>query len=245
MNNRLISEELNYDRQNLRDEYSRLVQDLNREQKIIHERVLQSVHAGNGKLFFVSGHGGTSCKGMLHVTNYSQVLKKLDMRRFIPRLPFVNDHGRAFLAMLSNYGIKFSQLLYSLQLMYSSKKKDIKNGIESLITLAKDGSFQPKYNCAIALILLRRRCACKMFENILLLVDCRYTLKQMRQSFLQMVPLHESNNFPYSHYCLHNNIGKVHWLLAASAFLGDKDLAFDCVYCCMDTEIFKLKKKIH
>ncbi|KAM7259555.1 hypothetical protein ACFE04_015296 [Oxalis oulophora] len=183
-----------------------------------------------------------SCKGMLHVTNYPQVLKHLDMTRFIPRLPFVNDPGRAFLAMLSNYGIKPASLLIATDLFF--KKKDIKNGIESLITLAKDGSFQAKYNCAIALILLRRRCACKMFEKILLLPDSRYTLKQMLQSFLQMVPLHESNKFPYSHYCLHNNIGKVHWLLAASAFLGDKDLAFDCVYCCMDIEIFKLKKKI-
>ncbi|KAM7257405.1 hypothetical protein ACFE04_013146 [Oxalis oulophora] len=48
---------------------------------------------------------------MLKLANHPHVLEKLDMTRIIPRLPFINNSGRAFLAMLSNHGIKTASLL--------------------------------------------------------------------------------------------------------------------------------------
>lgn len=59
MNNRLISEELNYDRFKMHEEYSNLFYGLNSDQKAIHDVVLQSISLSLGKLFFVYGCGGT------------------------------------------------------------------------------------------------------------------------------------------------------------------------------------------
>ncbi|XP_031395056.1 uncharacterized protein LOC116206350 [Punica granatum] len=50
MNNRLISEELNYDRMRMQEEYSQMLHKLNSDQKAIHDRVLQFVDSRNGKL---------------------------------------------------------------------------------------------------------------------------------------------------------------------------------------------------
>ncbi|KAM7263060.1 hypothetical protein ACFE04_000743 [Oxalis oulophora] len=179
---------------------------------------------------------------MLKLANDPQVLKKLDMTRIIPRLPFINNSGRAFLAMLSNHGIKTASLLIATDLFFI--QKNLRDGIHLLIHLANEGTFQAKYNCAIALILLKRRRACKLFMKILLLPDNRYTLRQMRHCFLQMIPTEVSDRFPLSHFCMHNDIGKRRWTNVAYIMLGDKELNFECVYCCIDMEIFKIKKKV-
>lgn len=59
VNNRLITEELNYERFQMHEDYSRLLRGLNSDQKSIHDSVLQSINNGLGKLFFVYGSGGT------------------------------------------------------------------------------------------------------------------------------------------------------------------------------------------
>ncbi|KAM7272223.1 hypothetical protein ACFE04_026886 [Oxalis oulophora] len=116
-----------------------------------------------------------SCKRVRLLANDPNVLKKLDMSRFVSRLSFINDPGRAFLALLSNNGIQSASLLIATDLFFN--KKDSRNGIHALLNVAKGESFQAKYNCAIALNLLRKRKAWEMFEKILLLPDSRYTLK--------------------------------------------------------------------
>ncbi|XP_027186197.2 uncharacterized protein [Cicer arietinum] len=59
LNNRLITEELNYDMLKMHEEYSQLLHGLNSDQKAIHDFVLQSITLNFGKLFFVYGSGGT------------------------------------------------------------------------------------------------------------------------------------------------------------------------------------------
>nr|XP_012567255.2 ATP-dependent DNA helicase RRM3-like isoform X1 [Cicer arietinum]XP_027186627.1 ATP-dependent DNA helicase RRM3-like isoform X1 [Cicer arietinum]XP_027186628.1 ATP-dependent DNA helicase RRM3-like isoform X1 [Cicer arietinum]XP_027186629.1 ATP-dependent DNA helicase RRM3-like isoform X1 [Cicer arietinum] len=58
LNNRLITEELNYDMLKMHEEYSQLLHGLNLDQKAIHDFVLQSITLNFGKLFFVYGSGG-------------------------------------------------------------------------------------------------------------------------------------------------------------------------------------------
>lgn len=59
INNRLITEELNYDRLKMHEEYTILACGLNPKQKIIHDSILRSINYALGKLFFVYGSGGT------------------------------------------------------------------------------------------------------------------------------------------------------------------------------------------
>ncbi|XP_073225646.1 uncharacterized protein [Cicer arietinum] len=58
-NNRLITEELNYDMLKMHEEYSQLLHGLNSDQKTIHDFVLRSITLNFGKLFFVYGSSGT------------------------------------------------------------------------------------------------------------------------------------------------------------------------------------------
>ncbi|XP_020080111.1 uncharacterized protein LOC109703807 [Ananas comosus] len=59
LNNKLLAEELDYNRTELLQEYSELFDGLNSEQKIIYDAVLHSVYQNIGDLIFVYGHGGT------------------------------------------------------------------------------------------------------------------------------------------------------------------------------------------
>ncbi|OMP11561.1 DNA helicase PIF1, ATP-dependent [Corchorus olitorius] len=56
---RLILEEMSYDRAQLNEDYSDYVGSLNPQQRSIYEAVVQSVQRADGKMFFVHGHGGT------------------------------------------------------------------------------------------------------------------------------------------------------------------------------------------
>jgi hypothetical protein len=58
-NNRMLQEELDYDRDYLAEEHSRLLNGLNYDQMIIYDAVLESVTKNKGGIFFVYGHGGT------------------------------------------------------------------------------------------------------------------------------------------------------------------------------------------
>lgn len=57
--NRLVSEELDYDREQLKVQHEKLYIALNNCQKRAYEAILQSVENEEGHLFFISGHGGT------------------------------------------------------------------------------------------------------------------------------------------------------------------------------------------
>ncbi|KAM0880860.1 hypothetical protein ACQ4PT_033300 [Festuca glaucescens] len=59
LQNRLISEELNYDRASLQIEKVELVGKLNPEQTRAYDAILESVNGKLGKLIFVNGYGGT------------------------------------------------------------------------------------------------------------------------------------------------------------------------------------------
>uniref|UniRef100_A0A2N9F6K5 ATP-dependent DNA helicase n=1 Tax=Fagus sylvatica TaxID=28930 RepID=A0A2N9F6K5_FAGSY len=58
-NNRLIVEELNYDKLGEAEEHARIVQGLNTDQRNIYDEVRKSVTCNNGGFYFVYGHGGT------------------------------------------------------------------------------------------------------------------------------------------------------------------------------------------
>ncbi|XP_021980701.1 uncharacterized protein LOC110876850 [Helianthus annuus] len=58
-NNRLITEELGYDRQNLQNEFHDLYLALTNEQRCIYDDIMTSVQHNAGGVFFVYGYGGT------------------------------------------------------------------------------------------------------------------------------------------------------------------------------------------
>ncbi|XP_074323219.1 uncharacterized protein LOC141660159 [Apium graveolens] len=57
--NRLLKEELNYDRADLKILHKKYLHALNHLQKIAYDAILHSVQHDEGKLFFIIGHGGT------------------------------------------------------------------------------------------------------------------------------------------------------------------------------------------
>ncbi|XP_071675707.1 uncharacterized protein [Lolium perenne] len=59
LGNRLLLEEMQYDRYALTDQAASLCSKLNQEQIGIYEQIMAAVTATTGKVFFVSGHGGT------------------------------------------------------------------------------------------------------------------------------------------------------------------------------------------
>ncbi|XP_057719476.1 uncharacterized protein LOC130933887 [Arachis stenosperma] len=57
--NRLICDELRYDRRKLTVEHADYMQKLTDEQKIVYEKIMVAVNSGEGGVFFVYGYGGT------------------------------------------------------------------------------------------------------------------------------------------------------------------------------------------
>ncbi|WOG91187.1 hypothetical protein DCAR_0310435 [Daucus carota subsp. sativus] len=57
--NRLVNEELDYDTAKLKVQHENLYAALNTCQKVAYEAILKSVENDEGRLFFISGHGGT------------------------------------------------------------------------------------------------------------------------------------------------------------------------------------------
>jgi len=59
LGNRLINEELNYDRDILKEELQNILKNINPEQKKAYDAIMESVDNGHGKQIFVEGRGGT------------------------------------------------------------------------------------------------------------------------------------------------------------------------------------------
>ncbi|XP_061338511.1 uncharacterized protein LOC133285308 [Gastrolobium bilobum] len=59
MQNRLVLDELMYDRFALEEEHKRLINSLTDEQKTVYDKIISAVTAGNRGLFFLYGFGGT------------------------------------------------------------------------------------------------------------------------------------------------------------------------------------------
>ncbi|CAH9127716.1 unnamed protein product, partial [Cuscuta epithymum] len=57
--NRLVQEELQYDRQAMHEEHNTLLQGLTSEQRIVYEKIINSVETECGGMYFVYGYGGT------------------------------------------------------------------------------------------------------------------------------------------------------------------------------------------
>ncbi|CAJ2652908.1 unnamed protein product [Trifolium pratense] len=95
--NRLITEELNYNADELRKEHERCHQFLNDKQVEVYNHVLNAVNADTGGLYFVYGHGGTG-KTFL----YRTIIAKL------------RSEGKIVLAVASSGNPKLSiQFLYT------------------------------------------------------------------------------------------------------------------------------------
>ncbi|XP_031131678.1 uncharacterized protein LOC116033063 [Ipomoea triloba] len=58
-NNNLLFDELNYDRQAMRDECDKMERQLTDEQLVVYDTILSDIQAKHGGLFFVYGYGGT------------------------------------------------------------------------------------------------------------------------------------------------------------------------------------------
>jgi hypothetical protein len=59
LGNRLLNEELNYNKQELKDEHLRIFHNLNSNQRNAFDSIIESVDKNLGKLIFVDGYGGT------------------------------------------------------------------------------------------------------------------------------------------------------------------------------------------
>lgn len=59
LNNRLVNEELNYDKDYLRIEHTKLLQKLNHDQRLAFDVIIESVNISLAKYIFVDGYGGT------------------------------------------------------------------------------------------------------------------------------------------------------------------------------------------
>ncbi|XP_073137587.1 uncharacterized protein [Henckelia pumila] len=57
--NRLIHDELRFDRRSLSEEHDNLLNNLNSEQRHVYDTVMNAVHSNKGGVFFVYGYGGT------------------------------------------------------------------------------------------------------------------------------------------------------------------------------------------
>jgi DNA replication protein DnaC len=57
--NRLMNEEMNYDKNKQSDDHRMIYSNLNDEHKIAFNSIIESVDNNQGKLIFVEGHGGT------------------------------------------------------------------------------------------------------------------------------------------------------------------------------------------
>ncbi|XP_042044754.1 ATP-dependent DNA helicase pfh1-like [Salvia splendens] len=57
--NRLITDELCYDREGLEREYLKFISKFTDEQLFVHDTIMSSVHSNDGGIFFVYGYGGT------------------------------------------------------------------------------------------------------------------------------------------------------------------------------------------
>lgn len=57
--NRLLHEELNYDRASLFVEHKQLLSCLTDEQKVVYQKIMEAVSKGEGGIFFLYGYGGT------------------------------------------------------------------------------------------------------------------------------------------------------------------------------------------
>jgi ATP-dependent DNA helicase PIF1 len=57
--NRLVYDEMKYDKDELRRQHEHLYKNLTNEQKSIYQIVMEAVHQDNGGMFFVYGYGGT------------------------------------------------------------------------------------------------------------------------------------------------------------------------------------------
>jgi hypothetical protein len=62
--NRLINEEMNYDKDTQRDDHQRIYNNLNDDNFFAFNAIMESVDKKEGKLIFVESHGGT-CKTYL------------------------------------------------------------------------------------------------------------------------------------------------------------------------------------
>ncbi|XP_061343010.1 uncharacterized protein LOC133289157 [Gastrolobium bilobum] len=59
MQNRLVMDELLYDRFSLKEEHDRLLNSLTDEQRVVYDKIISAVSAGKGGFFFLYGFGGT------------------------------------------------------------------------------------------------------------------------------------------------------------------------------------------
>ncbi|XP_070003274.1 uncharacterized protein [Nicotiana sylvestris] len=77
-NNRLIRDELHYNKRTLAEEHQQLVKNLTDEQKSVYEKIMRDVNEDKGGFFFLYGFGGT-CKTFIWRTLSSAIRSRGDI----------------------------------------------------------------------------------------------------------------------------------------------------------------------
>ncbi|XP_057246799.1 uncharacterized protein LOC125491946 [Beta vulgaris subsp. vulgaris] len=122
--NKMIMDELSYDRGKLKEEFQRLFQGLTTEQRGIYNEIMSAVSRGKGGVFFVYGYGGTaldrSLKDVMQFVNPANqditfggkvVVFAGDLRKILPVVPKGSRQDIVFSAINSSYLWDFCRVL--------------------------------------------------------------------------------------------------------------------------------------
>ncbi|XP_048501588.2 uncharacterized protein LOC125497910 [Beta vulgaris subsp. vulgaris] len=122
--NKMIMDELSYDRGKLEEEFQRLFQGLTTEQRGIYNEIMSAVSRGKGGVFFVYGYGGTaldrSLKDVMQFVNPANqditfggkvVVFAGDLRKILPVVPKGSRQDIVFSAINSSYLWDFCRVL--------------------------------------------------------------------------------------------------------------------------------------
>ncbi|KAM7251264.1 hypothetical protein ACFE04_023147 [Oxalis oulophora] len=133
-----------------------------------------------------------------------------------------------------------SSLLIGTDLFF---RQDEEEGLIILHNEAKNKNPQAIYNYAIALITSYRQSGYMLLKHLLDIPDERLTLAQVRNNFIQMLSDTSKKHLAYTNWCPMSTEG--HWNGEWEEIIGENELKINCVHCCMDIEMFKLKTTLH
>ncbi|KAM7253478.1 hypothetical protein ACFE04_021632 [Oxalis oulophora] len=181
-----------------------------------------------------------SSTDLLNIANEPYVLQELDMEKLAYKLPHIDDPGRRFLQQLKNHQIWSAPLLIATDHFF--KKQNRSQGIQSLIELVETNHYQALYNCTVAMTLTNHPDAPAMYRKITLIPDNRRMLKKLRRSFYSMVLQQDVESIPFVGCC---TIAKPeHWVKSWRHLFLATPISSTCLGCCMDSEMFRVKRRL-
>ncbi|KAM7271694.1 hypothetical protein ACFE04_030908 [Oxalis oulophora] len=181
-----------------------------------------------------------SCIQMRRMADDPWVLKNININLLSSKLPNITNFDRFFLSKLQIRKVPGSSLLIGTDLFF---RQDEEQGLIILNNEAKNKNPQAIYNYAIALITSYRQSGYMLLKHLLDIPDDRLTLAQVRNNFRQMLSDTSKKRLTYTNWCPMSAEG--HWNRDWEEIIGENELKINCVHCCMDIEMFKLKTTLH